>query len=98
MVKINNWFQDYYHSLFEACSEFNLTPNSYKEIKSLPNRDKWSKAVDEELNSIKLNNVWKVVKNKENVKPLKSKWVFKIKEDANGNPLRFKARLLKGFL
>ena len=66
-------FQDYYHSLFEASSEFNLTPNSYKEIESLPNRDKWLIAVDEELNSMKLNNVWKVVKNKENVKPLKSK-------------------------
>ena len=49
------------------------------------------KAVDEELNSIKLNNFWKVVKNKENVKALKSKWVFKIKKDANGNPVRFKA-------
>ena len=57
------------------------------------------KAVDEELNSMKLNNVWKVVKHKENVKPLKSKWVFKIKEDANGNPVHLKARLVvKGLL
>lgn len=45
------------------------------------------------------NQVWKLVPCPGNVKPLKTKWVFRIKEDENGCAVRYKARLVaKGFL
>lgn len=53
----------------------------------------------DELNSMKRNNVWKIVPKPNVVKLIKTKWVFKIKEDEDGIPVRFKARLVaKGFL
>lgn len=45
------------------------------------------------------NNVWKFTKRPDEVKPLKTKWVFRLKENENGQPVRYKARLVvKGFL
>lgn len=45
------------------------------------------------------NNVWELVPCPQNKKLLKSRWVFRIKEDSNGMPVRYKARLVaKGFL
>ena len=63
------------------------------------NVNQWMKAVNEELKSMETNKVWKIMKNPGKIKPLKSKWVFKLKEDEYGNPIRYKARLVaKGYL
>ena len=44
------------------------------------------------------NQVWQLEPCPTNVKPLKTKWVFRIKEDENGRDVRYKARLVaKGF-
>ena len=55
-------------------------------------------AINDELTSMEKNNVWKIVNVPKDVKLLKTKWIFKIKEDENGIPIRYKARLVaKGF-
>lgn len=58
----------------------------------------WKEAIDEELNSLNKNGVFKLVDQPAGAKPISSKWVFKKKYDDNGNVARYKARLVaKGF-
>lgn len=74
-------------------------PETFRDVSGRPDEEQWMKAIQEELMSLRTNNVWKFVKCPSNVTPLKSKWIFRVKEDANGNPVRYKARLVaKGFL
>jgi len=55
-------------------------------------------ALDEEIRSLSEKNVYEVVQQSPNIKPLPCKWVFKIKYDKHGNLQRFKARLVaKGY-
>lgn len=82
-----------------AISKSTLEPKTYSEIESHSDKSKWLDAVNEELDSMKENNVWDLVLRPDKKKLLKSKWVFRVKEDANGNTVRYKARLVaKGFL
>ena len=63
-----------------------------------PERDKWLDAQSEELNSFKLNDVYEEVPIPEGVKPITSKHVFSLKEDAQGNIERYKVRIVaRGF-
>lgn len=76
----------------------NKNPMSYKEIKERDDRAKWEEAIKEELDSLLLNNTWTLVQKPENKNIIDSKWVFTIKNDEFGNPLRYKARLVaRGF-
>lgn len=74
-------------------------PKCFSEIERRSDRDNWLEAIDDELRSMKASNVWKMTSCPRGVKPLKSKWVFRVKEDENGQAVRYKARLVaKGFL
>lgn len=54
--------------------------------------------MEKELNTLKEQNTFRSVPNPNNIKPIKTRWVFKIKEDNNNNILEFKARFVaKGF-
>lgn len=56
-------------------------------------------AVRDELRSMEENKVWRLSSCPQGVRPLKSKWVFRLKDDAAGNAFKHKARLVvKGFL
>lgn len=56
----------------------------------------WKRAMDEEINSHGVNNTWSLTELPQGRKAIKSRWVFKLKE--NSNEKRFKARLVaKGF-
>lgn len=73
-------------------------PTSYRQAERSPDWLEWRKAMDEELESLKENEVWDVVPRPANRKIVDSKWVYKIKTDANGNIDRYKARLVaRGF-
>ncbi|KAF0738606.1 hypothetical protein Ae201684P_019519 [Aphanomyces euteiches] len=62
-------------------------------------KDHWEAAIRKELDSIKANGTWKYVQAPEDRKPLKTTWVFRVKEKSDGTIERFKARLVvKGFL
>lgn len=73
-------------------------PEAYKEIAGRADEALWQQAVREELQSLADNHAWRLVRCPAGVVPLKSKWVFRIKPDEHGEPIRYKARLVaKGF-
>jgi len=56
-------------------------------------------AMDSEIQSINKNKTWELVKLPAGQKPIGSKWVFKLKRDADGNVVKHKARLVaKGYV
>ena len=84
---------------YNTNSRKNDMPMSFDDIFGRPDTKEWIAAVDAELHSMSKNNVWQIVQIPPSSKLLKSRWVFTIKVDADGNPTRYKARLVvKGFL
>ncbi|KAH9123078.1 hypothetical protein AeMF1_005852, partial [Aphanomyces euteiches] len=74
-------------------------PRSFQEAMASNEKDHWEAAIRKELDSIKANGTWKYVQAPEDRKPLKTTWVFRVKEKSDGTIERFKARLVvKGFL
>ena len=58
----------------------------------------WIDAMNEEIKSMKDNDVWDLVPLPEGVKPIGCKWIFKTKRDSKGDVERYKARLVaKGY-
>ena len=63
-----------------------------------PDRVKWVGAMDEEMNSMKVNKVWTEVDPPHNAKVVKSKWIYKKKTNMDGKVHTYKARLVaKGY-
>lgn len=72
-------------------------PQSVEEALSRDDKGLWSKAIKEELQALKKNNTWTLVKPPKLCNLVDSKWVFRIKEEAGGKK-RYKARLVaRGF-
>jgi len=58
------------------------------------NKEKWLQSMEEEMQSLKENETYDLVKLPKGRKALKNKWVFKLKyEENNPNP-RYKARIV----
>lgn len=73
-------------------------PTKFAEIAQHENRREWMAAVNEEINSIIENDTWEAVQKPVGAKIITSKWVFSIKTDNDGQPARYKARLVaRGF-
>ena len=71
---------------------------SHKEATSSPHRVQWERAMQEELDSIKVNNTYVLVPLPAGRQAIGCKWVYKIKRHADGSIDRFKARLVaKGY-
>jgi hypothetical protein len=64
---------------------------TYRKAITGPDRENWLKAIKEEKRSLDGNETWEIVDTKQanSQKPLKSKWVFKVKTDGT-----YKARLV----
>lgn len=74
-----------------------LNQSCVKDAMEKDNANEWKKAMDSERTSHQLNNTWTLSELPKGRKTVKWKWVFKLKENANGT--RFKARLVaKGYL
>jgi Reverse transcriptase (RNA-dependent DNA polymerase) len=58
------------------------------------NSHKWSKTMDKEIKSMYDNKVWDIVPLPKGVKSIGCKWIFKTKNDSEGNVERYKARLV----
>ena len=72
-------------------------PESFQDVQSCRDKDCWTKAMQEEINSLKKNDTYELVKLPKGKRALKNKWVYKLKKD-DGNLVRHKARLVvKGF-
>lgn len=73
-------------------------PTTAKEALARQDGDFWKKAMEEELEAMRKNNVYTIVDKPPNQKIVGSRWVFKIKRNANGTIERYKARLVaRGF-
>jgi hypothetical protein len=79
--------------------DFPEEPEHFKDIAGRPDAAKWLAAVEEELASLKKHYTWDVV---DEVPPGKTivstRYVFRLKKDAEGKILRYKARFCaRGF-
>jgi len=73
-------------------------PGSYEEAMLHEEKDKWFKAMQEEMKSLHENHTFELVKLPQGKRPLKNKWVFKLKSEENNSKLRYTAKLIvKGF-
>ncbi|GJZ17369.1 retrotransposon protein, putative, ty1-copia subclass [Tanacetum coccineum] len=73
-------------------------PANYKAAMLDPESNKWLDAMNAEMQSMKDNQVWRLVDLPPNGKTVGSKWLFKKKTDMDGNVHTYKARLVaKGF-
>lgn len=71
---------------------------SYEEARVRSDWPEWRKAIDIELESLKSAGTWDVVERPANVNVVDSKWVFRLKKDAKGRVIKWKARLVaRGF-
>lgn len=74
-------------------------PKSYKEIELRDDlKHLWQNAIADEINSLIQNNTWIIVSKPANRNIVSCKWLFNIKNDEFGKPVKYKARLVaRGF-
>ena len=68
-------------------------PATYDEAVNGHEKAEWRSAINEELRSLESNQTWRSIDKPPDVKLLRTKWVFKRKEEPD-NSIRFKARLV----
>ena len=74
-------------------------PQTFLEANSSPNKEKWKKTLDEEMQSIVKNHTWKLARLPKGKKAIGCKWVYAQTEGfPSKNDVRYKARLVaKGY-
>ncbi|CAI7899846.1 unnamed protein product [Closterium sp. NIES-54] len=73
-------------------------PATLKEAMESSDAEEWKKAMESELKSIEENGTWELMELPEGRKAITSKWLFKIKSNADGKIERYKSRLVaKGY-
>ncbi|KAL0293895.1 UNVERIFIED_CONTAM: Retrovirus-related Pol polyprotein from transposon RE1 [Sesamum angustifolium] len=71
---------------------------NFHQIMECSNSQKWIDAMNEEIRSMKDNDVRELVQLLESTRSIGCKWIFKTKRDSEGNVERYKARLVaKGY-
>ncbi|CAJ2651582.1 unnamed protein product [Trifolium pratense] len=83
------------HSVYTLSLTQHTEPKTYNEAcKS----EHWIQAMNSELEALARTGTWKIVDLPPNVRPIGSKWVYKIKHKSDGTVERYKARLVaKGY-
>jgi hypothetical protein len=75
-----------------------LDPTSLEDTKRRPDWKPWEKAIQDELNALEKASTWNLVGRPRKRNIVESKWVLRVKKDADGNIECGKARLVaKGF-
>ena len=73
-------------------------PINFRQVLESSKSQEWIDAMNEEIKSMKDNDVWDLVPLPEGVKPIGYKWIFKTKRDSKGDVERYKAHLIaKGY-
>jgi len=85
---------DYYGEWVTVVNAEMREPKTAKDALACDDKVKWREAMNKELESLKQNKVWDLIELPKDRKPVGSKWVFKLKTDADGNDERNKARLV----
>lgn len=87
---------DYKLNVDELLLTIEEEPRNFNEAKV---KLKWLEAMKTEIASIEKNNTWKLVSLPKDVKPIGLKWLFKIKRNADGSIIKYKARVVaKGYV
>ncbi|MBW0472262.1 hypothetical protein O181_011977 [Austropuccinia psidii MF-1] len=68
-------------------------PSSYYEALLGLNKEKWAEAIQTKLSNMEKLKVWTPCSRTTEDKPITCTWAFKIKKDASGNPVKYKASL-----
>jgi hypothetical protein len=96
-----SYLDEYFTFLGEVHSKVQTLeeePRTFKAALASPESKLWMEAMQEELNSMKKNNVWELTELPNNRRAIGSKWIFKRKLNASGHVDKYKARLVaKGF-
>jgi len=71
-----------------------LKPRTLTEAKHRPDWPSWKKAIKEELATLKATSTWRVEEALPRANIIGSKWVLKVKKDATGNVVCYKACLI----
>eukprot|EP00873_Tetraselmis_striata_P024497 jgi/Tetstr1/444761/TSEL_032609.t1 len=79
---------------FAAVTQGVDEPITLKQALSGPFKEQWAPAVESEFNSLEKQGTWVVCELPEERATIPSKWVFKVKYNADGSIARFKARLV----
>jgi len=69
-------------------------PTSVTEARAAVDRDEWNKAMEAEMRSLQLNEVWELVDPPPNHKIIGSKWIYKCKLNVDGELERHETRLV----
>jgi hypothetical protein len=71
-------------------------PQTYEQAMACPHSEQWREAIQSEYSSLIENHTWDTVERESNMKVLPCRWIFKLKRDAEGQVVRYKARLVAG--
>ena len=83
---------------FVAITQDKDEPRNVIEALYGPDKENWTKAMEEEMESMRSNQVWELVDLPKGCKAIGNKWVLKIKHKADGTIDKYKARLVaKGY-
>ena len=89
---------DFYGARVYLSSETSSEPTTIEEATACSEKSKWIQAMETEIQSLKENDAWELVKLPKGRKVVGSKWVYKVKTGADGLVERYKARLVaRGF-
>ena len=81
-----------------AVAEIDEIEPSYEEARMRSDWPEWKKAIEVELQNLKEASTWDVVERPEGINVVDSKWVFRLKKNAKGEVVKWKARLAaRGF-
>lgn len=69
-------------------------PNTVFEAKTGTHKDQWESSMKTEYDSLIQNNTWTLVDPPKDRKPVKNKWIFRLKTKPDGSVDRYKARLV----
>lgn len=79
---------------FQAFDDPSSDPLTSEEALARPDGHLWKKAMEEEIEAHAVNGTWILTDLPSGKKPIPNKWVFKMKRDANGSIIKYKARLV----
>ena len=81
-----------------AEEEVKQSPKTVQEALQGSHGEKWQKAVNSEMESLRENGVYELVDRPAEKKVVKSKWVLRVKTNEKGEIEKYKARVVaKGF-
>ena len=86
------------NTVFIHSAQTVLIPQSYEEAMASEQKDLWSQAMTDEIQSMKDLNAYTLTKLPNGKKALSNRWVFALKKNPDGSIHKFKARLvLRGY-